>query len=151
MNILLLSTIYPLPSKENKGTSVCHYFTKEWAKEGHNVRVVHYQAVYPFFYYWAARVARDLITAKTILFKGADRHEMDPDGGYVVSLERMLQDIKVMKELNINAVRTCHYPDDNRWYDLCDQYGLYVVAEANVESHGIGLRRSDTGKEPKLC
>ncbi len=65
MNILLLSTIYPLPSKENKGTSVCHYFTKEWAKEGHNVRVVHYQAVYPFFYYWAARVARDLITAKT--------------------------------------------------------------------------------------
>lgn len=65
MNILLLSTIYPLPSRENKGTSVCHYFTKEWVKEGHNVRVVHYQAVYPFFYYWAARVARDLITAKT--------------------------------------------------------------------------------------
>ena len=63
---------------------------------------------------------------------------MDPDGGYVVSLERMIQDIKVMKQLNINAVRTCHYPDDNRWYDLCDEYGLYVVAEANVESHGMG-------------
>lgn len=45
----------------------------------------------------------------------------------------MIQDIKVMKQLNINAVRTCHYPDDNRWYDLCDQYGLYVVAEANVD------------------
>ena len=76
-----------------------------------------------------------LVNGQPVLFKGADRHEMDPDGGYVVSLERMIQDIKVMKQLNIIAVRTCHYPDDNRWYDLCDQYGLYVVAEANVESH----------------
>ena len=63
---------------------------------------------------------------------------MDPDGGYVVSPERMIQDIKVMKEYNINAVRTCHYPDNNLWYDLCDKYGIYVVAEANVESHGMG-------------
>ncbi|MCF0191680.1 MAG: DUF4981 domain-containing protein [Marinilabiliaceae bacterium] len=79
-----------------------------------------------------------LVNGKAILIKGADRHEMDPDGGYVVSVERMIDDIRVMKQLNINAVRTCHYPDDSRWYDLCDRYGLYVTAEANVESHGMG-------------
>ena len=89
-----------------------------------------------------------LVNGQPVLFKGADRHEMDPDGGYVVSTERMLQDIKVMKELNINAVRTCHYPDDNRWYDLCDQYGLYVVAEANVESHGMGYGDQTLAKNP---
>lgn len=63
---------------------------------------------------------------------------MDPDGGYVVSRERMVQDIKLMKQLNINAVRTSHYSDDPQWYDLCDEYGLYVCAEANQESHGFG-------------
>lgn len=79
-----------------------------------------------------------LVNGQPVLFKGVNRHELDPDGGYVVSPERMIQDIQMMKKLNINAVRTCHYPNDNRWYDLCDQYGLYVVAEANVESHGMG-------------
>ncbi|MDE5877470.1 MAG: DUF4981 domain-containing protein, partial [Muribaculaceae bacterium] len=79
-----------------------------------------------------------LVNGQPVLFKGADRHELDPDGGYVVSPERMLQDIQLMKQLNINAVRTCHYPDDNLWYDLCDRYGIYVVAEANIESHGMG-------------
>lgn len=82
--------------------------------------------------------AQVLINGQPVLFKGANRHEMDPDGGYYVSRERMIQDIKIMKEFNINAVRTCHYPDDNMWYDLCDEYGLYVIAEANVESHGMG-------------
>jgi beta-galactosidase len=79
-----------------------------------------------------------LVNGKPILIKGADRHELDPDGGYIVSVERMIEDIKIMKQLNINAVRTCHYPDDPRWYDLCDKYGLYVTAEANIESHGMG-------------
>ncbi|MBQ8501492.1 MAG: DUF4981 domain-containing protein [Bacteroides sp.] len=79
-----------------------------------------------------------LINGQPVLFKGANRHEMDPDGGYVVSEERMIQDIRIMKQFNLNAVRTCHYPDANRWYELCDQYGIYVVAEANVESHGMG-------------
>ena len=79
-----------------------------------------------------------LVNGQPILIKGADRHEMDPDGGYVVSRERMIQDIQIMKRLNINAVRTCHYPDDPIWYELCDQYGLYIVAEANQESHGFG-------------
>ena len=89
-----------------------------------------------------------LVNGQPVLFKGANRHEMDPDGGYVVSKERMLQDIKRMKELNINAVRTCHYPDDNLWYDLCDEYGLYVVAEANVESHGMGYGEETLAKNP---
>ena len=89
-----------------------------------------------------------LVNGQPVLFKGADRHEMDPDGGYVVSRERMLQDILRMKQLNINAVRTCHYPDDNLWYDLCDQYGIYVVAEANIESHGMGYGKETLAKNP---
>ena len=89
-----------------------------------------------------------LVNGKTVLFKGADRHEMDPDGGYVVSPERMLQDIQIMKQFNLNAVRTCHYPDDNLWYDLCDQYGIYVVAEANIESHGMGYGDKTLAKNP---
>lgn len=79
-----------------------------------------------------------LVNGRPVLFKGVNRHEIDHDGGYVVSPERMLQDIRLMKEFNINAVRTCHYPDNSLWYDLCDRYGLYVVAEANIESHGMG-------------
>jgi len=78
-----------------------------------------------------------LVNGKAIYIKGANRHEIDPDGGYVVSRERMIADIKEMKRMNINAVRTCHYPDDPMWYDLCDEYGLYVFAEANQEGHGF--------------
>ena len=89
-----------------------------------------------------------LVNGKPVLFKGADRHELDPDGGYVVSPERMLQDVQLMKKLNMNAVRTCHYPDDELWYELCDRYGLYVVAEANVESHGMGYHEHTLAKDP---
>lgn len=89
-----------------------------------------------------------LVNGKPVLFKGANRHELDPDGGYVVSPERMLQDIELMKKLNINAVRTCHYPDDPLWYDLCDKYGIYVVAEANIESHGMGYGEETLAKNP---
>ena len=87
-----------------------------------------------------------LINGQPILIKGADRHELDPDGGYLVSVERMIQDIKIMKYLNINAVRTCHYPDDPRWYDLCDEYGIYVTAESNIESHGMGYGEGTLAK-----
>ena len=87
-----------------------------------------------------------LVNGQPILIKGADRHEMDPDGGYIVSVERMIQDIKIMKLLNINAVRTCHYPDDPRWYDLCDEYGLYLTAESNLESHGMGYGEGTLAK-----
>ncbi|MBR1469332.1 MAG: beta-galactosidase, partial [Prevotella sp.] len=89
-----------------------------------------------------------LVNGKPILIKGANRHELDPDGGYVVSRERMIQDIQIMKRLNINAVRTCHYPDDPIWYDLCDEYGLYVTAEANQESHGFHYGDDSEAKKP---
>ena len=93
--------------------------------------------------------AQLLVNGQPVLVKGADRHEMDPDGGYVVSLERMIQDIKIMKQLNINAVRTSHYPFDPRWYDLCDEYGLYITAEANLESHGMGYEEKSLAKFPE--
>ena len=90
--------------------------------------------------------AQVLVNGQPILFKGANRHELDPDGGYVISKERMIQDIQVMKQFNLNAVRTCHYPDNNLWYELCDQYGIYVVAEANIESHGMGYGEKTLAK-----
>ena len=81
--------------------------------------------------------AQLLVNGQPVLIKGANRHELDPDGGYVVSRERMIEDIRLMKQFNVNAVRTCHYPDDPYFYELCDEYGLYVCAEANQESHGF--------------
>lgn len=93
--------------------------------------------------------AQLLVNGQPVLVKGADCHEMDPDGGYVVSIERMIQDIKIMKQLNINAVRTSHYPFDPRWYDLCDEYGLYITAEANLESHGMGYDEKSLAKFPE--
>ena len=93
--------------------------------------------------------AQLLVNGQPVLVKGADRHEMDPDGGYVVSLDRMIQDIKIMKQLNINAVRTSHYPCDPRWYDLCDEYGIYITAEANLESHGMGYEEKSLAKFPE--
>ena len=92
-----------------------------------------------------------LVNGQPILLKGANRHEIDPDGGYVVSVERMLQDIKIMKQLNINAVRTCHYPSDPRFYDLCDEYGIYVLAEANQESHGLGYEETAFSRKPEYA
>ena len=92
--------------------------------------------------------AQVLVNGQAVLFKGAYRHELDPVTGYVVSMDRMLEDIRVMKELNINAVRTCHYPNDPRWYELCDIYGIYMVAEANIESHGMGYGDKTLAKEP---
>lgn len=89
-----------------------------------------------------------LVNGQPVLIKGVDRHELDPLGGYVVSRERMIEDIRIMKELNINAVRTCHYPDDPVWYELCDRYGIYIVDEANVESHGMGYGKETLAANP---
>lgn len=94
------------------------------------------------------RDAQLLVNGQPVLIKGADRHEMDPVGGYVVSRERMIEDIRIMKEMNINAVRTSHYPNDPQWYELCDRYGIYVVDEANVESHGMGYGDNTLAKAP---
>ena len=92
--------------------------------------------------------AQVLLNGQPILIKGANRHEIDPDGGYVMSRERMLDDILTMKKLNINAVRTSHYPCDPYFYDLCDEYGIYVCAEANFESHGMGYDRTRLAQNP---
>ncbi len=89
-----------------------------------------------------------LVNGKPVLIKGANRHELDPDGGYVVPVERMIEDIKILKENNFNAVRTCHYPNDSRWYELCDKYGIYLTAEANIESHGMGYEEATLAKNP---
>lgn len=96
------------------------------------------------------RNAQLLVNGQPVLIKGADRHEMDPDGGYVVSRERMIEDIKLMKRFNINAVRTSHYPNDPMWYDLCDEYGIYVTAEANQESHGFGYNPEKAAAHSRL-
>jgi beta-galactosidase len=91
-----------------------------------------------------------LINGRAVYFKGVNRHEHDPDLGQVVTTERMVQDIKLMKSNNLNSVRTCHYPNVPEWYALCDKYGLYVIDEANVESHGYGAneqQRISTGED----
>ena len=84
--------------------------------------------------------AQLLINGKPVYIKGVNRHEHDPYNGHVVDEASMLRDIQLMKENNINSVRTSHYPNDPRWYELCDIYGMYVVDEANIESHGMGYK-----------
>ncbi|HSQ43567.1 MAG TPA: glycoside hydrolase family 2 TIM barrel-domain containing protein [Ginsengibacter sp.] len=88
------------------------------------------------------------VNGKAILIKGVNRHEIDPFTGQFISKERMEQDVRIMKENNINAVRTSHYPNDPYWYELCDKYGLYVVDEANLESHGMGFGANSLSKKP---
>nr|MBP8305003.1 DUF4981 domain-containing protein [Phycisphaerae bacterium] len=89
-----------------------------------------------------------LVNGRKVLFKGVNRHEIDPDRGQAITVEGMVQDILVMKRNNINAVRTCHYPDQPVWYDLCDRYGLYLIDEANIESHGMGYGAASLAKHP---
>ena len=89
------------------------------------------------------RGGRFLVNGKPVLLRGVNRHESDPDAGHAVSCESMVRDIELMKRHNINAVRTSHYINDPRWYDLCDRYGLYVVDEADLETHGFGYNRDD--------
>ena len=90
-----------------------------------------------------------LVNGKPVLLKGVNRHEHDPDFGHFIKKESMLVDIILMKRYNINTVRTCHYPDDPEWYDLCDRYGIYLIDEANVESHGMGYGKDSLAKQPE--
>lgn len=158
-----------------KGKSVFVASAKNGVIEATNLDVKHWTAETPYLYTLVTKIstktkkteqlieaitqkvgfrkieiknAQLLVNGKPVLIKGADRHELDPDGGYVVSRERMIQDIQIMKQLNINAVRTCHYPDDPVWYDLCDEYGIYMTAEANQESHGFGYGNEAEAKKP---
>ncbi len=89
-----------------------------------------------------------LVNGRPILLKGTNRHEHDPDTGHTISRESMIRDIELMKRFNINAVRTAHYPNVPEWYDLCDRYGLYVIDEANIESHGMGYGAESLAKDP---
>jgi len=83
------------------------------------------------------RDGKILINGVPVLFKGVNRHEHDDVRGHYVTRDTMIADIKLMKQFNFNAVRTSHYPNDPLWYDLCDEYGIYVIDEANIESHGL--------------
>jgi len=98
----------------------------------------------------ALRDGRLLLNGVPITIQGVNRHDTHPDLGYAVSLESMLRDIALMKQHNINAVRTSHYPNDPRWYDLCDRFGLYVIDEADLETHGFGVigNVSQLAKDP---
>jgi beta-galactosidase len=91
-----------------------------------------------------------LINGVSVKLKGVDRHEHDPDTGRAVPVSRMIEDILLMKQNNINTVRTSHYPDQPLWYDLCDRFGLYIIDEANIESHGMGYDLDRTlGNKPE--
>ena len=89
------------------------------------------------------------VNGKPVKVKGVNRHECDPDNGRTLTMEGMVKDITLFKLYNINTVRTCHYPDDHRWYDLCDRYGVYVIAEANVEAHEPGYEQDSIGLFPE--
>jgi beta-galactosidase len=92
--------------------------------------------------------SRLYVNGKCVLLKGANRHEHDPDNGRYVDEKSMMADILLFKRFNLNTVRTCHYPDNPRWYELCDEYGIYVIDEANIESHGMGYGRESLGHAP---
>ena len=87
------------------------------------------------------------VNGVAVLLKGVNRHEHDPDRGRTVRMDTMLADVKLMKQFNVNTVRTCHYPDQPAWYDLCDEYGIFVIDEANVESHGMGYGDASLGHD----
>jgi len=92
-----------------------------------------------------------LVNGQRILIKGTDRHEFDPDRGQAITPEIMERDIKMMKQFNLNAVRCSHYPNQTAWYDLCDRYGIYLIDEADIESHGMGFGDKTLAKNPDFA
>ena len=131
----LLEKTYPNPKLWSCEAPNMYYETVETAGD--------YRAVAFGF-----RKVEIYINGKRAIFKGTDRHEMQPESGYTVTLDGMKRDIEIFHNLNINAVRTCHYPDDPTWYELCDREGIYVVCEANIESHGAGYGKDTYAKKP---
>ncbi|MDM5199434.1 glycoside hydrolase family 2 TIM barrel-domain containing protein [Fictibacillus enclensis] len=130
---------------------------KKWSAEDPNLytlvlslkdskgRLIETQSTKVGFREFGLKDGQMLINGKPIVFKGVNRHEADPERGRAITEERMIQDIKLMKKHNINAVRTSHYPNQERWYELADKYGLYLIDETNLESHGANnvLPKSD--------
>lgn len=90
-----------------------------------------------------------LVNGKYVYIKGVNRHEHDQTNGHVIDKETMMADLKLMKQSNINAVRTCHYPNCTLWYKLCDEYGIYLVDEANIETHGMDYGRENMAYDPQ--
>ena len=90
-----------------------------------------------------------LINGQRILIKGVNRHEFDPDRGQAITVEGMEKDIQLMKQFNINTMRCCHYPNQTAWYDLCDRYGIYLIDEADIESHGMGFGDKTLARNPE--
>ncbi|MCL4193356.1 MAG: hypothetical protein KJZ87_16595, partial [Thermoguttaceae bacterium] len=95
------------------------------------------------------RDGKFLVNGQAVRLKGVNRHEHDPDRGHAITVESMIRDITVMKQYNVNAVRTSHYPNQPAWYELCDRYGIYVIDEANIESHGMGYGEASLAKKPQ--
>lgn len=93
--------------------------------------------------------AQLLVNGLPVLIKGVNRHELSPVGGYCVTDQEMMEDIRLFKKMNVNAVRTCHYPNDPKWLALCDKYGIYVVDEGNIESHGMGFEEGTLAANPQ--
>ncbi len=121
-----------------------HLYTVLLALKDRNGNVLEYESCRFGFRKVELNKGRLLVNGIPVLLKGVNRHEHDPDTGHYVTKESMLEDIRLMKQHNINTVRTCHYPDDPEWYDLCDLYGIYLIDEANIESHGMGYRPEET-------
>lgn len=93
--------------------------------------------------------AQLLVNGQPVLIKGVNRHELSPVGGYCVTEQEMMEDIRLFKKMNVNAVRTCHYPNDPKWLALCDKYGIYVCDEGNIESHGMGFEEETLAANPQ--
>ncbi len=118
-----------------------YYFTTTLIQDGKETQAIGQQVGFRKVELKSGQI---LVNKQPILFKGVNRHEHDEFTGHVVSKESMLKDIEIMKQNNINAVRTSHYPNDPYWYELCNKYGIYLIDEANVESHGFGYEKDKT-------
>jgi len=139
-----VSEVIDTPKQWSAETPYLYNLTLTLSKDGKTVEVIPFKIGFRKIEIKDSQV---LVNGQPVIFKGANRHELDPDRGYNVPEWRMLQDVRIMKENNINSVRTCHYPDDPLFYELCDRYGLYMVAEANIESHGMGYGETTLAKE----
>ena len=130
---ILLEKTYADPKLWDAGEPNLYYETVAFTQDGQT----DWRAVAFGFRTIEIKDAVVYVNGKRILVKGVNRHEMSPKGGYAVTEEDMKKDIEILKKLGVNAVRTCHYPDDPLWYELCDRAGIYVCCEANVEAHGV--------------
>ena len=130
------STVLPVPVPELWSAETPRLYTLTATLLDQNKQCIEATGLRVGFRSVEIRDRQLLVNGKRILFKGVNRHEHDERTGKTISLESMLQDIRLMKQHNINAVRTSHYPNDEVWYELCDEFGLYVIDEANIESHG---------------